>query len=89
MKARKQQHGKNANAIIQARDIAKKRITSARDLVEAGLVPESARTLHQRVEQVYALGLSPQVQNTIQNADPADPVWRQYVPSVEELSFLP
>jgi lysine 2,3-aminomutase len=59
------------------------------ELLDAGLV--GAETL-QDLEQVaarYAVAVSPAVADLINRADPADPIARQFVPSVAELTTTP
>ena len=58
-------------------------------LVEAGLVPESAREGLERVAGRYAVAVTPAVAELIDPADPADPIAAQFVPSVAELTTLP
>jgi lysine 2,3-aminomutase len=58
-------------------------------LVEAGLVPESARAGLERVAERYAVTVTPAVASLIDPADPADPIAAQFVPSTAELTTLP
>ena len=59
------------------------------DLVEAGAVaPERAAEID-RVGERYAVAVTPQVLDSIDAADPADPIARQFVPSIDELTTAP
>ena len=58
-------------------------------LVEARLVPPEAEPGLRQVAEQYAIAVTPAVQALIDPADPADPIARQYVPDVAELTTLP
>lgn len=58
-------------------------------LVEAGLVPASARTGLERVAERYAVAVTPAVAGLIDPADPTDPIAAQFVPTTAELTTLP
>jgi lysine 2,3-aminomutase len=58
-------------------------------LVEAGLVPETARAGLEDVAQRYAVAVTPSVAELIDPADPLDPIAAQFVPSTAELTTLP
>jgi lysine 2,3-aminomutase len=60
-------------------------IKSAADLVAAGLVrPERASDLA-RVDERYAVALTPALAALIDSADPTDPIARQFIPDPREL----
>ena len=62
-----------------------KRLTSPKDLVEAGLVaPERLREL-EAVAERYAIGLTPALAGLVEPGDPGDPIARQFVPDPREL----
>jgi lysine 2,3-aminomutase len=59
------------------------------DLAEAGLVPRGRIEELERVAARYAVALTPAVAETIDAADPHDPIARQFVPDAAELVTLP
>jgi lysine 2,3-aminomutase len=59
------------------------------ELVAAGLVPPTSAEALEAVTARYALALTPVLQALIDPADPADPIARQFVPSVAELDSRP
>ncbi len=61
------------------------RLTTPKDLVEAGLAePERLREL-EAVAKRYAIGLTPALAALVELGDPADPIARQFVPDPREL----
>ena len=64
-------------------------LRSASDLVEAGLLPESKRDAVERIAATYAIGLTGEVAALIDGADPHDPIARQFVPDLAELTEQP
>ncbi|MCQ4161344.1 lysine-2,3-aminomutase-like protein [Roseomonas sp. GC11] len=64
-------------------------LRDAAALVEAGLAPPEALPGLARLQETYAIALTPAVQALIDRADPADPIARQYVPDMAELTTLP
>ncbi len=58
-------------------------------LVEAGLVPESARSGLEQVAERYAVAVTPAVAGLIDPGDVNDPIAAQFVPSTAELTTLP
>jgi len=58
-------------------------------LVQAGLAPPDALPGLNRVAEQFAMAITPAVQALIDRDDPADPIARQYVPDVAELTTLP
>jgi len=64
-------------------------LRSARDLVDAGLIPPTRETEAAAVGARYAIALTPTVAGLIDRADPADPIARQFVPTAAELATLP
>ena len=66
-----------------------KRISDVSGLEAAGLVPTGRVDALHRVASRWAIALTPAVQARIDPADPADPIARQFVPSVLELAIAP
>jgi len=66
-----------------------KRISDLKGLAAAGLVPPEREDALHRVASRWAVALTPAVQARIDPADPADPIARQFVPSVDELQIAP
>ncbi|BBF94468.1 lysine-2,3-aminomutase-like protein [Blastochloris tepida] len=66
-----------------------KALTSAEDLVAAGLVPPGRREAIARVAARYAVSITPAVAALIDAADPADPIARQFVPDPREFDRGP
>ena len=61
------------------------RLTTPKDLVEAGLVaPERLHEL-EAVAERYAIGLTPALTALVRPEDPSDPIARQFVPDSREL----
>ncbi len=65
------------------------RISDVKGLQEARLVPAGRVDALHRVASRWAVALTPAAQDRIDPADPADPIARQFVPSVEELRIAP
>ena len=64
-------------------------LRSAADLIGAGLVPEAKRGAIERVATIYAVGVTGTVAGLIDATDATDPIARQFVPDVAELSQRP
>ena len=64
-------------------------LRSAADLIGAGLVPEAKRDAIERVAAIYAIGVTGTVAGLIDSTDPTDPIARQFVPDLAELSQRP
>jgi lysine 2,3-aminomutase len=63
-----------------------RRLTSPRDLTEAGLAaPERLQEL-EAVAERYAIGLTPALAALVRPGDPADPIARQFIPDGRELA---
>jgi lysine 2,3-aminomutase len=60
-------------------------LSSAEDLVAAGLVPEDRRDEIEKVAERYAIGLTPTIAELIDRTDPTDPIARQFIPDPAEL----
>jgi lysine 2,3-aminomutase len=61
------------------------RLTTPKDLIEAGLVaPERLHEL-EAVAERYAIGLTPALTALVRPEDPSDPIARQFVPDSREL----
>jgi lysine 2,3-aminomutase len=58
-------------------------------LIAAGLAPESARPALAKVEERYAVAVTPAIAALIDRKDPDDPIRRQFVPDARELQTLP
>ncbi|MGH6830365.1 MAG: lysine 2,3-aminomutase, partial [Methylocella sp.] len=61
-------------------------LRSAADLIGAGLVPEAKKDAIERVAEIYAIGITGTVAGLIDSTDPTDPIARQFVPDLAELS---
>jgi lysine 2,3-aminomutase len=66
-----------------------KTLTSAADLVAAGLVPAESRATIDAVAERYAVAIPPALAALIDPADPRDPIARQFVPDPAELATSP
>jgi lysine 2,3-aminomutase len=64
-------------------------LRSAADLIEAGLVPAAKRDAIEAIAETYAIGVTGAVAALIDRADPRDPIARQFVPDLAELSERP
>ncbi|MGH6812197.1 MAG: lysine-2,3-aminomutase-like protein [Methylocella sp.] len=64
-------------------------LRGAADLIGAGLVPAAKRDAIERVAALYAIGVTGVVASLIDSTDPADPIARQFVPELAELSQRP
>jgi lysine 2,3-aminomutase len=62
-----------------------RRLTSPKDLVEAGLAAPQRLVELEAVAERYAIGLTPALADLIKPHDPADPIARQFVPDAREL----
>src|SRR5271167_4002300 len=61
------------------------RLTSPKDLVEAGLAEPERLPELEAVARRYAIGLTPALAALVEPSDPADPIARQFVPDAREL----
>lgn len=68
---------------------ASRPIRSAAELHAAGLVPPERVGDIERVAERYAVAVTPAMAALIESNDPADPIARQFVPDVAELTTLP
>ena len=59
------------------------------ELVSAGLAPAEALADLARVAERYVVAITPQIAALIDRADPNDPIARQFVPDVAELTTTP
>jgi lysine 2,3-aminomutase len=59
------------------------------ELVAAGLAPPSKLADLTRVTERYALAITPEIERLINRRDPNDPIARQFVPDIAELSRAP
>ncbi len=62
---------------------------SASDLAAAGLVGEAQRAALDDVAQRYAVAVTPAIADLMDPADPNDPIARQFVPQLAELTTAP
>ncbi|MEA2870857.1 MAG: lysine 2,3-aminomutase, partial [Hyphomicrobiales bacterium] len=59
------------------------------ELVAAGLAPPEKLVDLARVAERYAVAITPAIAALIDRADPNDPLARQFVPDIEELTTTP
>src|SRR3954451_9306827 len=64
-------------------------LTSATDLLAAGLLPAAALPDAARVGARYSIAVTPAVAGLIDPADPADPIARQYIPHPDAMLTAP
>jgi len=64
-------------------------IRTPAELVEAGLAPAERLPELQRVAERYAVAITPAVAGLIDRDDPNDPIARQFVPDLAELTVTP
>jgi len=64
-------------------------IRTPAELVEAGLAPASRLHELQAVAERYAVAITPTVAGLIDRSDPNDPIARQFVPDLAELTVTP
>ena len=64
-------------------------LRSARDLVDAGLLPEARIGEAETVGKRYAIAVTPAMAGLIDRDDPNDPIARQFVPDLRELTTTP
>lgn len=64
-------------------------LRSARDLVDAGLIPPETEADAARVGARYAVAITPAMAELIDSKDPSDAIARQFVPDVRELDRAP
>ncbi len=62
---------------------------SASDLAAAGLIGDTQRAALDAVAQRYAVAVTPAVADLMDPADPNDPIARQFVPQLAELTTAP
>jgi len=68
---------------------AGRKLTSADDLIAAGLAPATARDALREVGARYAISLTPAIADLIAPDDPNDPIARQFLPDARELQTHP
>jgi lysine 2,3-aminomutase len=66
-----------------------KTLRSADDLIAAGLAPEGERAALDEVAARYAVAISPALAGMIDPSDPHDPIARQFIPDIAELTTTP
>jgi len=64
-----------------------KPIKSVDDLVKAGLAASADRATLEEVAARYAIALTPVISKLIDRTDPDDPIARQFVPDIAELTI--
>ncbi len=64
-------------------------IRTAKELVAAGLATPEQQAGIEAVAERYAVAISPAIAGLIDRADPDDPIAKQFVPDVRELTTLP
>ncbi|MAK59886.1 MAG: lysine 2,3-aminomutase [Ponticaulis sp.] len=62
------------------------RLSSLNSLANAGLIEETKREALRPVADSYAIAVTPTLTRQIDRTDPADPIARMFIPSVEELT---
>lgn len=72
--------------VVMSKPLAAKTLRTPADLAAAGLVSEAAAEALVAVADRYAIALTPAVAALVDGADPADPIARQFVPDVLELT---
>ena len=65
--------------------ILNRRLTSPKDLVQAGLAEPVRLPVLEAVASHYAIGLTPALAALVRPEDPSDPIARQFVPDAREL----
>ncbi|MCZ4090706.1 lysine-2,3-aminomutase-like protein [Sinorhizobium psoraleae] len=68
---------------------AQRPIRTERELVDAGLVAPAAEEAVARVTLRYAVAISPTIADLIDRQDTGDPIARQFVPDIAELTQTP
>lgn len=68
---------------------ANKLLRSAEDLVRSGLVADDRANDAHQVGERYAISISPTMARIIDQADPHDPIARQFIPDIRELDRHP
>ena len=64
-------------------------IRTSRELIAAGLAPSESEAGIEAVAERYAVAIAPAVAELIDRADTDDPIAKQFVPDVRELTTLP
>lgn len=67
----------------------KKSIKTLPELVHQGLVKEEQAPALQTVVEDFSIAISDQMHQLIDKSDPHDPIAKQFVPSIQELTILP
>ncbi|MFQ6240148.1 lysine-2,3-aminomutase-like protein [Sinorhizobium meliloti] len=68
---------------------AERAIRTARELADAGLVGPEQEEAISRVASRYAVAISPAIARLVNRDDPNDPIARQFVPDMAELTLMP
>lgn len=66
-----------------------KHINTPKQLVEKGLLSEEQQADIAQVAERFSIGISAQVQDAIVEKNNADPIYQQFVPTVNELTITP
>ncbi|MCI0468392.1 MAG: lysine-2,3-aminomutase-like protein [Beijerinckiaceae bacterium] len=66
-----------------------KTMRTAGELIDAGLAREAQRNAIGQIGEAYAIGVTRTIADLIDRSDPNDPIARQFVPDLAELSRLP
>ena len=74
---------------VPVRPITAPTLRRPAELVEAGLVPPEQLAELERVAARYAIAITPAMAALIDPNDPADPIARQFIPTLAELEHLP
>ena len=68
---------------------APRALKTPQDLADAGLLPAEQLAEAQAVAARYAIAVTPAIAGLIDPADPADPLSRQFLPDIRELTVTP
>ena len=79
----------DAGASIRSQDSRAMTIRLPSELVAAGLAPPEKLADLARVAERYAVAITPAIAALIDRADPNDPIARQFVPDIAELTTTP
>ena len=84
-----QRNHDDAMTVAAKPDRTEKTLRTGAALAEAGLIPDAGAADADRVSERYAVAVTPHLAHLIDPSDPADPISRQFVPDVLELTPHP
>lgn len=70
-------------------EFQKKKLTTAKDLLYDGLIWDADLSGIETVEQAFSIGLNKHLVQLIKKKNQPNAIYKQYVPSLEELNILP